>query len=179
MNDFYLKVYEIVKKIPKGKVCTYGDIAAYIGTKGSARTVGYDENFIELMDRERKYRGQQNDWQQFQNWKKHRNPARAALEAQHGYDAKHAMHLVRLLKMCKEILETGHVQVRRPDREELLAIRNGAWSYEQLLEWAETQDRALDEVRKRSPLPHSPDRAVLDALCLRLTEQALSERRTK
>ena len=44
MNDFYLKVYEIVKKIPKGKVCTYGDIAAYIGTKGSARTVGYAMN---------------------------------------------------------------------------------------------------------------------------------------
>jgi predicted nucleotidyltransferase len=146
--------------------------------RAAARTVGYDENFIELMDRERKYRGQQNDWQQFQNWKKHRNPARAALEAQHGYDAKHAMHLVRLLKMCKEILETGQVQVRRPDREELLAIRNGAWSYEQLLEWAETQDRALDEVRKRSVLPHSPDRTALDALCVRLIEQALSERRT-
>lgn len=44
MNDFYSKVYAIVRKIPKGRVCTYGDIAAYIGTKGSARTVGYAMN---------------------------------------------------------------------------------------------------------------------------------------
>lgn len=44
MNDFYLKVYAVVQKIPLGKVCTYGDIAEYIGTKGSARTVGYAMN---------------------------------------------------------------------------------------------------------------------------------------
>ena len=44
MNDFYTKVYAVVRKIPKGKVCTYGDIAEYIGTKGSARTVGYAMN---------------------------------------------------------------------------------------------------------------------------------------
>ena len=44
MNDFYSKVYAIVRKIPKGRVCTYGDIAAHIGTKGSARTVGYAMN---------------------------------------------------------------------------------------------------------------------------------------
>ena len=44
MNDFYTKVYALVRKIPKGKVCTYGDIAEHIGTKGSARTVGYAMN---------------------------------------------------------------------------------------------------------------------------------------
>lgn len=44
MNDFYAKVYAVVRKIPKGRVCTYGDIAAFIGTKGSARTVGYAMN---------------------------------------------------------------------------------------------------------------------------------------
>lgn len=44
MDDFYAKVYAVVRKIPKGRVCTYGDIAAFIGTKGSARTVGYAMN---------------------------------------------------------------------------------------------------------------------------------------
>lgn len=44
MNDFYEKVYALVRKIPKGKVCTYGDIATHLGTKGSARTVGYAMN---------------------------------------------------------------------------------------------------------------------------------------
>ena len=43
-SAFQLKVWNYLKKIPKGKVCTYGDIAEYIGTKGSARTVGYAMN---------------------------------------------------------------------------------------------------------------------------------------
>jgi methylated-DNA-protein-cysteine methyltransferase-like protein len=44
MNDFYAKVYAVVRKIPKGRVTSYGDIAEFIGTKGSARTVGYAMN---------------------------------------------------------------------------------------------------------------------------------------
>lgn len=44
MSDFYKEVYALVRKIPKGKVASYGDIAEHIGTKGSARTVGYAMN---------------------------------------------------------------------------------------------------------------------------------------
>ncbi|MCB9034275.1 MAG: MGMT family protein [Chitinophagales bacterium] len=44
MNDFYLSVYDVVRKIPKGSVCTYGDIAAYLSTKSAARQVGYAMN---------------------------------------------------------------------------------------------------------------------------------------
>jgi len=44
MSDFYKEVYALVRKIPKGKVTSYGDIAEYLGTKGSARTVGYAMN---------------------------------------------------------------------------------------------------------------------------------------
>jgi methylated-DNA-protein-cysteine methyltransferase related protein len=44
MNDFYQRVYALVRKIPKGRVSTYGDIAACLGTKSSARTVGYAMN---------------------------------------------------------------------------------------------------------------------------------------
>lgn len=44
MSDFYLQVYALVRKIPKGKVSSYGDIAEYLGSKGSARMVGYAMN---------------------------------------------------------------------------------------------------------------------------------------
>ena len=44
MNDFYKRVYDVVRKIPKGRATSYGDIAEYLGTKGSARTVGYAMN---------------------------------------------------------------------------------------------------------------------------------------
>lgn len=41
MNSFYLGVYEIVSKIPEGKVATYGQIAAMLGSPRGARTVGW------------------------------------------------------------------------------------------------------------------------------------------
>jgi methylated-DNA-protein-cysteine methyltransferase related protein len=42
--SFFEKVYEVAKHIPKGKVTTYGAIAEYLGTKGSARMVGWAMN---------------------------------------------------------------------------------------------------------------------------------------
>jgi len=42
--SFYEKVYEVVKLIPAGRVTSYGAIANYLGTKGSARMVGWAMN---------------------------------------------------------------------------------------------------------------------------------------
>ena len=44
MSDFYEKVYEVVRQIPKGRVTNYGAIARYLGTGGSARMVGWALN---------------------------------------------------------------------------------------------------------------------------------------
>lgn len=46
MDDlsFYDQVYQVVRLIPKGRVSSYGSIAAYLGTKGSSRMVGYAMN---------------------------------------------------------------------------------------------------------------------------------------
>ena len=43
-NDFFDKVYEIVARIPYGRVTTYGAIAEACGTRSSARTVGWALN---------------------------------------------------------------------------------------------------------------------------------------
>jgi methylated-DNA-protein-cysteine methyltransferase-like protein len=43
-GEFYEKVYEVVRLIPKGKVTSYGAIAEFLGTRLSARTVGYAMN---------------------------------------------------------------------------------------------------------------------------------------
>ena len=42
--NFFDKVYEITRKIPFGKVTTYGAIAKYIGHPQSARMVGWALN---------------------------------------------------------------------------------------------------------------------------------------
>ena len=43
-SDFFNKVYNVVSKIPFGKVTTYGAIANYLGSKKSARVVGWAMN---------------------------------------------------------------------------------------------------------------------------------------
>jgi hypothetical protein len=89
--------------------------------------------------RERSYRGAKREWEQFQGWKKNRNPKRAEMEVKHGYDGKHLMHTFRLLFQGEEILSKGALSVRlSPEHgEECRAIRAGAFRYEELLERAE------------------------------------------
>jgi methylated-DNA-protein-cysteine methyltransferase-like protein len=41
---FFDKVYEVVKQIPYGRATSYGAIAEYLGSKGSARMVGWAMN---------------------------------------------------------------------------------------------------------------------------------------
>ena len=43
-NDFFLRVYQVVRLIPKGKVTTYGHIARALGSGRSARMVGWAMN---------------------------------------------------------------------------------------------------------------------------------------
>lgn len=43
-DSFFQHVYAVAKKIPYGRVTTYGAIAEYLGTRGSARMVGWAMN---------------------------------------------------------------------------------------------------------------------------------------
>lgn len=40
MKTFTERVYDVVRKIPKGKTLTYGQVAVAIGQPGAARAVG-------------------------------------------------------------------------------------------------------------------------------------------
>ena len=42
--DFFARVYTIVRKIPEGRVTSYGAIAKYLGSARSARMVGWAMN---------------------------------------------------------------------------------------------------------------------------------------
>lgn len=43
-QNFFQKVYEVARKIPYGRVTSYGAIARYLGTARSARMVGWAMN---------------------------------------------------------------------------------------------------------------------------------------
>ncbi|MDP2306617.1 MAG: nucleotidyltransferase domain-containing protein [Pseudomonadota bacterium] len=145
----------------------------------TAEELGLSTGALELLQREKHFRASRNHWEQYQHWKLTRNPARAALEERHGYDTKHGAHLVRLLRMGKEILTTGDVRVWRGDIDaaELLEIRSGAWEYDRLIAYADGVEEDLEKLYRAgaSPLPREPDRAALDELCVELVEAALGE----
>jgi hypothetical protein len=164
--------------LPETTTLSVDILGAIEAVEGAAEAdvLGLPAHVMDIYRRERAYRNALREWRQYEHWKAQRNPKRAALEAKMGFDGKHAAHLVRLMRMCREILETGMVIVKRPDREELLAIRNGAWSYDQLIAWSEKEDRALEEVAEHSALPATPDSKRLDALCIGLVEEALGIR---
>lgn len=126
-------------------------------------------DLIPVVLAERRYAAACRTWDQYQKWKAERNEVRSELEAHHGYDTKHAMHLVRLLRMAKEILSGQGVIVRRPDAKELLEIRAGAWKYEDLIDWAAKMETELATIQ--SPLPREPNRAKLDDLCVQIVEE--------
>ena len=143
----------------------------------AARAIGLSENLMYVMQKEREYSSARREWEAYQSWKKHRNRARAALEAEHGFDSKHGSHLYRLQKMCGEIIETGEVHVWRGDMdaETIRDIRQGRWSYDRLVEWSEAEEEALNARMKAGPVavPKKPDTAAIDALCCELIEEAL------
>lgn len=118
----------------------------------------------------RDYEAAHKHWTHYQRWKRERNPARADLEARHGYDTKHAMHLCRLLLMGEEILGTGKVIVKRPDAEFLRSVRAGSFRYEELLAWARDKETNLQTLRATSPLPELPDKERVEQLLMDLTE---------
>jgi uncharacterized protein len=108
------------------------------------------------------------DMKNYTNWKKwknNRNVIRSKIEREFGLDLKHAMHLIRLLRMGNEILTTGDVLVKRPDAKELLEIRNGKWAYNQIIEYAEKMDKeVLEDAYKKTKLPHKVNIKLVDEL---------------
>ncbi len=44
MDDFFTRVYQVVVRIPSGRITTYGAIASFLGAPGAARMVGWAMN---------------------------------------------------------------------------------------------------------------------------------------
>jgi hypothetical protein len=135
------------------------------------------EEYVEMAKKELEYYTAMKQFHQYQEWKKHRNKARAEMEAKFGFDPKHSAHLIRLLRMGKEILETGQINVDRTniDAEELKAIRNGAWTYDQVEEYAKKMDKELDVLYETSTLPKHPNMVKIKELCVEVVSEYLKD----
>jgi len=118
--------------------------------------------------REKEYRAARNRWDDYQRWLAERNPKRAELERQFGYDTKHALHLVRLMVQAENLLRSGDYDPRLAgdDLAMVRAVMRGEWQYEALISWAEEMDKRIHEMD--SPLPNKPDRKLVEGLCVEI-----------
>ena len=123
---------------------------------------------VATLNAEKSYRAAMKHWESYQTWRNHRNPARAALEREHGYDTKHAMHLIRLMRMGLEALKRGELLVRRHDADELSAIRDGSLSFDELLDVAARLHTDMEWAADTTNLPHDVDRDRVDELAVAL-----------
>ncbi len=101
---------------------------------------------------------------EYWEWVANRNEERFQTNADHGrgYDSKNLMHTLRLLDMAKEIAEEGELKIRRPNRDFLLKVRSGEFTYDALVSQADEKLLAIQEAFERSSLPEAPDRDRLN-----------------
>ncbi|MEZ4227255.1 MAG: nucleotidyltransferase domain-containing protein [Polyangiaceae bacterium] len=147
--------------------CGEGDIDEH-QRQVASEALGIPRPLLRALDSERKYRAARKHWESYLRWKEERNRDRAKLEADFGYDTKHAAHLVRLMRTGIEVLDTGDLRVRRPDAHELMKIRDGQYSYDELVAETECLEAAMKTAADSSMLPADVDHAALNELLFAL-----------
>ena len=95
---------------------------------------------------------------------------RKELRDKYGFDVKFAMHVVRLLDECQQILETGELDLQR-NREHLKAIRRGEVSEEEIRRWAAEKETYLEKLYETSTLPYGPDEPKIRDLLISCLEE--------
>jgi uncharacterized protein len=131
-------------------------------------------DFIKLLQKSQQYQNALREWNAYQSWQTNRNPARAGMERQSGFDLKHAMHCIRILRTGLEILRSSEVFVDRQDAgdaDELKAILHGELTYDQVTKIADDLFAELDRAYDTSNLPDRPDLLAINQLCIELVEQ--------
>ncbi len=102
----------------------------------------------------------------------HMGAKRKSLVEQFGYDTKNASHLIRLLRMCIEFLTDGELYVLRDmDASQLLEIKKGEWTLEQVKSEADRLFKLAEEAYVRSSLPKQPDFKKINDLSIEIINE--------
>ena len=89
---------------------------------------------------------------------------RPEIEAKYGYDVKAAMHTLRLLYECKELVSEKTITLPRPEKDFLVRVRTGQYPLAEVLATAEKLTVECEQVAQRSTLPERVDRAAVSRL---------------
>ncbi|MBN3352054.1 nucleotidyltransferase [Clostridium botulinum] len=84
---------------------------------------------------------------------------------------KHALHLIRLLKMGTELLEGKGINTYRDkDRELLLNIRNGKYSYKEIFEMVDKYEKDFKYASDNTNLPNKPKYKEVEELVIEINK---------
>jgi predicted nucleotidyltransferase len=86
-----------------------------------------------------------------------RHGQRPDLVEKYGYDTKFAMHYIRLLVECEELLETRTISFPNPKKQLLLDIRQGKYSLNGVFELGNDMDDRCSTLKNRCNLPEAPE----------------------
>lgn len=95
---------------------------------------------------------------------------------EHGFDRKNASHLIRLLRQCIEIMNTGEMIVDRTpiDAQELVDIKKGnGWPLEDVKRLSSDLFQQAKSARDASKLPDGPDVSEAQGLLVSILEREL------
>lgn len=108
------------------------------------------------------------DYREYQAWLKNRNTQRYVDIEGHGQkiDGKNLLHCRRLIDCGLEIATEGTLTVRRKNAEELLKVRRGEVSLEEIIKKAEEDLIKMDEAFASSNLPDDVDQDFLNNIIL-------------
>jgi uncharacterized protein len=114
---------------------------------------------------------------EYWGWVEKRNEERYNKTMQHGkkYDAKNMMHVFRLLLVAKEIATEGTINVFRKDRDFLLAIKDGKFEYDELVEKATALKDELPLLYQQSYLMNEPDTKLIEEVLIKMRKAYYGE----
>jgi len=92
---------------------------------------------------------------------------------------KHSLHLIRLLIMGAEILKTKKVNTyRKNERDLLLDIRNGKYSYDQIFMMVDEYEQKFDYASNNTELPDLPDWDKINELMIDINKKVIERSNT-
>jgi hypothetical protein len=101
---------------------------------------------------------------------------RKQLVERFGYDTKNAAHLIRLLRMAIEFLNESVFYVQREsDATQLLDIKMGKWTLEQVKAEADRLFQRAEAAYDKSTLPAQPDMAKINELTVSIVSRHFAD----
>jgi len=149
-----------------------GGITGENSNEVQIKSIPKDAKFLGYMRFDRNaYSTHCKDYREYQEWLEKRNPLRYQdnAKANNEYDTKNMSHCVRLLYTARDIALDKGLILNRPEKRQLLDIRNGKYTYEDIIIIAEDLNEEVEMLfDKNTVLPREVDRKYIQQLLLKI-----------